>query len=90
MPRLGQEALTAILDKGQKARTKSIQLNGVEFASELAKQLRTHADEMEVLYGDLKKVVGAEQPDENMISDLLKKYQTKKSWFDKAEVGVWV
>ena len=84
---MGQDALTAVLDKAGKCRTKSIQMTGLEFAGELATQLLTHAGELEKVYGGLKALVSKDPPDEPAIRRILKDIEKKSTWFEKAEVG---
>lgn len=87
-PRLGLEALQGVLDKATKARTRSIQLQGMDFADELSKQLLTHAGEMETIYAKLKSAVSKDAPDEAAIQTILSEIESKNKWYDKAEAGL--
>ena len=87
--RIGTDALGSILDKAQKARTKSIQLDGIDFAQDLSKQMLKFALDMEKLYGDLKTAVTQEPVDENNISTHIASFEKHKNWFEKAEAGKW-
>eukprot|EP00913_Durusdinium_trenchii_P023001 g21597.t1 len=82
----GQEKLQQVLDEATKARSKSIQLKGLEFADQLAGELLKHAENMEGLYSDLKKRVQSQPPDEPGITTFLAKIEAKQNWFKKAEV----
>ncbi|CAK9086948.1 Uncharacterized protein SCF082_LOCUS41130 [Durusdinium trenchii] len=85
-PGSGQDALAAVLDKATKARTKAIQLQGMEFADQLSQQLLNRAGQMEGIYGRLKKSVSAEKPSDKDISAILKEIEAQNKWFEKAEV----
>lgn len=87
MPRTGKDALAGVLDRATKARTKSIQLKGMEFAGELAEHMLQHAGAMETLYSSLKAAVSDEKPSERKIAEMLQQVESKNKWFEKAEVG---
>ena len=87
MPRTGKDALAGVLDRATKARTKSIQLKGMEFAGELAEHLLQHAVQMETLYASLKAAVSAEKPSERKIAEIVQQVDSKSQWYDKAEAG---
>lgn len=85
-PRSGFDALTSILDKATKARSKGIQLKGMDIASELSQQMIRHADSLEKLYGQLKTAVSEDPVKEEMIADLVKEFEQMKLRHEKAEV----
>lgn len=85
--RCGADTLPVILDMAQKARTKSIQLKGMEFADQLAQSMLDHATTMEKTYQDLKKALAAEPPSDKKIKSIIQDVDTKQKWFEKAEVG---
>ena len=76
-----------ILDEATKARAKSIQLQGLEFASELSGELKKHGASMESFYSDLKSALDSKNPDEKSIAKLVQKINQKMAWFSKAEAG---
>ena len=76
-----------VLDEATKARAKSIQLQGLEFASELSGHLMKHGSLMETLYSALKKTLDSKDPDEAAIKKLIQKINVKMAWFSKAEAG---
>lgn len=88
VPRLGRDLVPAVLDEATKARTKGIQLKGMEFADQLSKQLLDHGSAMEGCFSDLKSAVEATSPNLDKIKALISKVQIKRDWFKKAEVGV--
>ncbi|CAK9096979.1 Uncharacterized protein SCF082_LOCUS45505 [Durusdinium trenchii] len=83
---LGRDLVPAVLDEATKARTKGIQLKGMEFADQLSKQLLDHGSAMEGCYSDLKSAVEATSPNLDKIKALISKVQIKRDWFKKAEV----
>ena len=86
MPRHAKELLQPVLDEATKARQKSIQLRGMQFADELAHQLLKHGNGMETLYTELKNNVEMNSPDESKINCTLGKIETMQNWYKKAEV----
>ena len=86
LPRHARELLQPVLDEATKARQKSIQLRGMQFADELADQLLKHGSGMESLYTELKGMLEMNQPDESKIQNTLEKIETMQSWYKKAEV----
>ena len=86
-PREAKEQLTAILDEATKARSKSIQLKGVEFANQLSDELAKHGQMMEKLYSGLSMEVHATSPDESKITGALKQVEKARKWYKKAEAG---
>ena len=71
----------------QKARTKSLQLKGMEFADQLAQSMLDHATTMEKTYQDLKTALAADPPSDKKIKNIILDVESKQKWFDKAEVG---
>jgi len=82
--------LGGVLDKATKARQKSIQLQGLEFADALAQEMLKHANDMEAIYIKLKKAIEKDPPDEENIETIINDIEQKKKWYEKAEVGVLV
>eukprot|EP00438_Fugacium_kawagutii_P015110 Skav214601 [mRNA] locus=scaffold57:783253:786317:+ [translate_table: standard] len=78
--------LGTILDQATKARGKSIQLGGIEYAAELGGQLLKHAVTMESRYNTLKKAI--QDSDEAEMKRVMKKVEKAGEWYTKAEVGV--
>lgn len=79
--------MASILDRAQKARTKSIQLEGLDYAKELQSQILTCAKYLEQLYPLLKKAVADDPPSEPWIAKLVNQFELKEKWWEKAEVG---
>ena len=52
--------MAAILDEGTEARKKSMQLNGIQYATELASELVSHAKSMETWYNVFQKALKAQ------------------------------
>lgn len=75
-----------ILDEATKARAKSIQLKGMDFAAELSSQLMKHGSEMESFYSSFKAAIEKPSPDRDEIKKLVKAIKVKRAWFEKAEV----
>ena len=90
LPRIAKDALGGVLDKATKARQKSIQLQGLEFADALAQEMLKHANDMEAIYIKLKKAIEKDPPDEENIETIINDIEQKKKWYEKAEVGVLV
>ena len=85
-PREAAAMVPQILDEATKARAKSIQLKGMDFASELSCQLLKHGSEMESFYSILKAAIEKPSPDRDEIKKLVKAIKVKRNWFEKAEV----
>ena len=88
-PREAKEQLAAILDEATKARSKSIQLKGVEFADQLSGELAKHGKSMEDMYSRLSSEVHSTSPDESQIVGILKQVGNAQEWYKKAEAGCW-
>ena len=86
VPREAATLVPLILDEATKARSRSIQLKGMDFAGELSSQLLKHGSEMESFYSILKTSIQKPSPDRKEIKKLLKKVKAKRAWFEKAEV----
>ena len=84
-PREGKEQLSAILDEATKARSKSIQLKGVQFADQLSGELAKHGETMEAFYEQL--AVAVHAADESKIMMILKSVGSAQEWYKKAEAG---
>ena len=82
------DKLQSVLDESTKARKVSVQLKGMEFADQLAKELLKHSSTMEDLYGELKKATNQPQPDEQVILKIMEKVEACQNWFKKAEARV--
>lgn len=88
-PRLAQDRLPQILEESTKARQRSIQLSGIEFAQELAKQLKHHAESVEGKYMELQQLVAADPPvKDKYFQDLFNKIDRNTAWFTKAQATV--
>lgn len=85
-PREAKVKLVQVLDESTKARSKYIQLQGTEFADQLAHELKRHADAMEQLYAVLKAEVNKTKPSDSLITDVHSRIQKKQDWYAKAEV----
>ena len=85
-PREAKSKLSQVLDESTRARSKYIQLQGTEFADQLAQELKRHADAMEGLYKILKVEVNKTKPSDSVLIEVLKKIQNKQDWYAKAEV----
>jgi len=82
--------LQPVLDEATKARQKSIQLKGMQFADELASQLLKHGTFMENLYTELKNHLSLDPPDEKKVSHTIGKIQLNQKWYEKAEAGFFL
>ena len=60
LPRSALDQIQPVLDESTKARKVSVQLKGMEFADQLAKELLKHSTTMEELYGELKAATNRE------------------------------
>ena len=85
MPRTGKEKLQQVLDQATKARSKSIQLEGTQFADQLAQEIRKYANKMENYYAQLKYQVNLQSPNEAKMKELLSAIERKQAWYEKAE-----
>ena len=82
--RTGIDALSEILDKASKARSKGIQLKGMEFATALSNAMLKNATELEDRYAKLKAAVTADAHNESEIAAMLEQLASKKSSFEKS------
>lgn len=95
--------LTVVLKDSADARTASIKLSGLDYASELAKKLLQHAEEVETFYTRLKKAV-TEGTGEKGCKAIMEEYEKlsdfgakAQAWFEIAlyqydttqHVGAW-
>ena len=84
-----EDRLPQILEESTKARQRSIQLSGIEFAQELAKQLKHHAESVEGKYMELQQLVAADPPvKDKYFQDLFNKIDRNTAWFTKAQATV--
>lgn len=84
--RLGQEALSDVLEKATKARSRGIQLAGMKFASELSTQMLQFAGTMEKLYSRLKVAISSDPVDDDLVKRLLTEFETESKNHEAAEV----
>lgn len=84
--RTGQEALSDVLEKATKARSKGIQLAGMKYASELSTQMLQFAGAMEKLYSNLKVAIASDPVDEGLVKRLLNNFETQSKNHEAAEV----
>lgn len=85
-PRSGKERLQAVLDEATKARAKSIELKGTQFADQLSDELLKHGIKMETLYGKLKVAVNDANPCDATVKSILDTVAAAQAWYEKAEV----
>ena len=78
------DTLADLLADAAKARTCSIKLNSVEYASELSKQLLDHASAMEKHYGKVRHALDKKEPD-NVLKPLLKQADDISAFVAKAQ-----
>lgn len=76
-----------VLDQASKARRISLELNGVEYASELSGKLKAHAEKMEKHYTDLQAATAKANPDMKTLKNYLHTIESQSQWFEKAEAG---
>ena len=88
-PRQGTSLLQPVLDEATKARQKSIQLKGMQFADELATQLLQHGTHMENLYAELKNNLSSDPYDDDQVSLTMGRIQLSQKWYEKAEAGTF-
>ena len=89
-PRLAKDKLQGVLDESTKARAKSIQLKGTQFADELSGKLLKHANKMEDLYAELKLQINQKKPDDCAINSVLARITRKQDWYKSAEASFGV
>lgn len=87
-PRLAAAKLVSVLDDVTKARRKSMELKGIEYADQLSSQLLAHAKLMEGLFEDMQKQLKKESPDEKVLKRLIASMDEKSKWLSKAEAKV--
>ena len=78
--------LGELLQRSSSARTASIKLANMEYASELSKQLLQHAQQLEKLYQDLSKAI-TEHADEKTLRKLVSKSLKLEEFGIKAQAG---
>eukprot|EP00435_Cladocopium_sp_Y103_P041279 s1614_g11.t1 len=82
---LAKDKVVGVLDQASKARKISLELQNVEFASELSGQMKKHAEDMETNYVKLSKLTQANNSDDKSLKKMLQELAAKDQWFDKAE-----
>ena len=73
--------MAVLLDEAGRARSYYLQLNAMDFATDLAKQI------LEKIYGEIQGKVAREKNDVEDYADLVFKVNGLQKWFDKAEAG---
>lgn len=73
--------MAVLLDESGRARSYYLQLNAMDFATDLAKQI------LEKIYGEIQGKVAREKNDVEDYADLVFKVNGLQKWFDKAEAG---
>lgn len=86
--RLASDSVQTILNESTKARTRSIQLKGVEYGQELSQQMMKHSQALEKIYGDMRAETSKATPNNDELQELLDVYEKKHAWFEKAEARV--
>lgn len=86
---IGSNMLPELLASASKARTLSIKLSKIEYASQLKDQLLKHALKMEVHYQHLQTALEEKHPDKQL-RRLLDEVQKASCFGDKAEAGFFV
>ena len=79
--------MALILDEATKSRTKSMQLQSLDYAKELSDQLKKHAVTLEGIYNELQQHVLAEVQKEEVYNKIYLKVEGRNKWYAKAEVG---
>ena len=79
--------MAVLLDESGRARSYYLQLNAMDFATDLAKQMLEHAQVLEKIYGEIQGKVAREKNDVEDYADLVFKVNGLQKWFDKAEAG---
>lgn len=80
--------MAAILDEGTEARKKSMQLNGIQYATELASELVSHAKSMETWYNVFQKALKAQpQKGDDWFEEMFPKIAKKQEWYKEAKAG---
>ena len=82
------DSIQSVLDESTKARKTGVQLQGVEFADQLATELLKHSAKMENLYHELKTATSIPNPDETKISKIMENVELSQNWYKKAEARV--
>ena len=78
------ETLGQLLSAAAKARTLSIKLGNLEYASELSKQLLSHASKLEAFYKELQGALEKKEGDK-ILRKILERIQETMNACDKAE-----
>lgn len=86
--RLASDSVQTILNESTKARTRSIQLKGVEYGQELSQQMMKHSQALEKIYGDMHAETSKATPNNDELQEFLDVYEKKHAWFEKAEARV--
>ena len=79
--------MAQLLDQISKARRISLELQNVDYASELSGGLKKFAIDMEKKYLELQKLVTCKKPDPKALTTMLRQLAAKSQWFEKAEAS---
>ena len=85
--RCALDQMAIALDQLTKARSLSIQIKEVEFASDLSSQLAQFASDVEAIYLELQNLTNQEKNEASDYASVFLKLDYKSKWFDKAEAG---
>lgn len=82
-----KETLPKLLSYAATARTQSISLSNVEYASELSQQLLKHAESMEQLFKRVQKATDNPVDDDKILTGLLDQVRSNEAFHEKAKAG---
>lgn len=83
--RIARQRCADALNDATKARRLSIELESVEYAAELSKELAKYGMDLEKLYMALNKKVKANVNDEKQYASFFKEMDAKEIWFQDAQ-----
>ena len=82
--------MKSLLDDASKARRQSMELQGVEFATELSAQLMDHSKTLEGIYTRMQGHLKDESVTDGKFKALFKKIDDKNRWFEEAEARLFL
>ena len=87
--RYAAEVMKNVLDEAGKARAFYMQLKGVDFATELAQQMKVHAESLEEQYSKLQEKVSGEANSVEAYEAIMEEVEGLQKWFENAEAGAY-
>ena len=87
LPRKAKDKEADVLADATLARKLSMQLEPVEYATELSQMLLSHAVSMEALYKEFQEKTRKGVSEDKEYRKLYKAYNEKAAWFENAKAG---